>query len=74
MWFGPTRCAAEHSVKTLMHFLIMFFISFYLKNPMIRRSKMKYETVLKDETSRSERTGEEQRTSMNNIVANDIAR
>lgn len=41
---------------------------------MIRRSKMKYETVLKDETSRSERTGEEQRTSMNNIVANDIAR
>lgn len=45
---------------------------------MMRQSKIKYKMVLKGESPRSESTqtvtGEEQRTSMNSIVANDITR
>lgn len=41
------------SGKPLLHFrfsLSFFNRCFYLENPIMRQSKMKYETVLKDET------------------------
>lgn len=57
MWFGPTNCAAEGNDRPKLHFYFLLHFSsclLYLANSMMRKSKIKYETVLSDETPRSE--------------------
>lgn len=77
MQYGSTHTLQQKTVlaTAAFSFLILFFFSFYLENPIIKQPKMKHERVLKDETPRSESTqtlpGKEQRTSMNSMDAND---
>lgn len=70
MWFGLTHCTAEDDGKPLLYF--SFFSFFDLEKPVMKQSKVKYEIMLGDETSRSEGThtltGEEQRTNKNGVL------
>lgn len=59
-------------------FFSLFFFLIYLIISMMKQSKIKYKTVLKGETPRSDSiqtvTGEEQKTSKNSFVSNDATR
>lgn len=69
-------------ISMLSHCFIFFsyFVYFllYCEYPLTRESKVKYEIMLKDEAPRSDSTQiiirEEQRTSMNSMIANEATR
>lgn len=79
--FGAAYHAAEGGVKPLLHFLILslfcFNLRFYLENLVVRRSKMKHEVALKNDSQVRKHSNyywEKQRTSTNGTAANDAIR
>lgn len=74
--FRPTHWSVKGNGKTLLHFLILFLLCFVLPWKLYdEQSKMNKLVLSWDaQVGKHSVTGEEQRTSTNDIVANDVPR